>query len=156
MRTRGMRSSSPLAVRPGRLQRWWLDRSVRAKGMVVVAVPLIALIAVTSASLVLEQNERQERSVALTASALTTSAQQVLADAVNAETGARGYAATADPLFLQPYYLTLTRLDRDQAALRAAAIAEGDSGAERTAAATTARSSTRPAPRRASRGPAPA
>jgi signal transduction histidine kinase/ActR/RegA family two-component response regulator len=119
------------------MQRWWLDRPVRVKGMVVVAVPLIALIGVTSASLTLQANEQQERHVALTASALTTSAQQVLADAVNAETSARGYAATGDPLFLQPYKLALVRLDRDQAALRAAASAEGDSDAARTAAATT-------------------
>ena len=131
-----MRSPPSAAVRPGRMQRWWLDLSVRAKGMVVVAVPLIALIAVTSASLVLQHNERQERSVALNASALTTSAQQVLADAVNAETGVRGYAATREPLFLQPYNLTMTRLARDQAALSAAAVAEGDSRAETSATAT--------------------
>ena len=73
---------------------------MRAKGMIVVAVPLIALIGVTSASLVLQHNEQQERQVALTASALTAAAQQVLTDAVNAETGVRGYAATRDPLFL--------------------------------------------------------
>jgi hypothetical protein len=40
--------------------------------MVVVAAPLIA---VTSASLALRQNERQERSVALTASAVNSAAQ---------------------------------------------------------------------------------
>ena len=39
---------------PGRLRRWWLDRSVRVKGMIVVAVPLIALVGVTSAILVLQ------------------------------------------------------------------------------------------------------
>jgi signal transduction histidine kinase/CheY-like chemotaxis protein len=118
------------------MQRWWLDRPVRAKGLVVVAVPLIALIAVTSASLALQHNEGQQRSVALTASALITTSQQVLSDAVNAETGVRGYAATGDALFLQPYNVALSRLARDQAALRAAAVAEGDSRAERTAAAT--------------------
>jgi signal transduction histidine kinase/ActR/RegA family two-component response regulator len=118
------------------MNRWWLDRPMRAKGAVVVAVPLVALIAVTSASLALQYNERQERSVALTASTMNTSAQQVLSDAVNAETGVRGYAATGDPLFLQPYSVSVTRFARDQAALRAAAIAEGDSRAERTAAAT--------------------
>ena len=71
----------------------------------VIAVPLIALIGVTSASLVLQHNEEQERQVSLTASALTAAAQQVLTDALNAETGVRGYAATRDPLFLQPYNL---------------------------------------------------
>jgi signal transduction histidine kinase/CheY-like chemotaxis protein len=117
------------------MQRWWLDRPMRIKGMVVVAVPLTALIAVSSASLALQHNERQERSVALTASALTTSAQQVLADAVNAETGVRGYAATRDPLFLQPYSVSVTRFARDQAALHVAAVAEGDGHAEQTLAA---------------------
>jgi signal transduction histidine kinase/ActR/RegA family two-component response regulator len=136
MKTRRMRSPPSAAVRPGRMQRWWLNRPVRAKGMVVVAIPMIALIAVTSASLVLEHNERQERNVALTASTLSTAAQQVLSDAVNAETGVRGYAATGDPLFLQPYSVSVTRFARDQAALRAAAIDEGDGRAERTAAAT--------------------
>ena len=131
--------SSPPAVRPGRLQRWWLDRSVRAKGMMVVAVPLIALIGVTSASLVLQHNEEQERQVALTASALTAAAQQVLTDAVNAETSVRGYAATRDPLFLQPYNLVLTRMAKDRATLHQAAVAEGDSGAEQAAAGTAAK-----------------
>ncbi len=95
--------------RPGRLRQWWLDRSVRAKGMIVVAVPLIALVGISSASLVLHNQERQERQVAHAATALSNSTKQVLADAVNAETGVRGYVATGDPLFLQPYNLTLTR-----------------------------------------------
>ena len=44
-------SRPPAAARPGRLPQWWLDRSVRAKGTIAVAFPLIALIAVTVASL---------------------------------------------------------------------------------------------------------
>jgi signal transduction histidine kinase/CheY-like chemotaxis protein len=134
-----MCSRPPAEVGPGRLRRWWLDLSVRAKGMIVVAVPLIALVAVTSASLALQYSERQERTVAIAASAVNTSAQQVLADAVNAETGMRGYAATGDPVVLQPYNLALTRLAADRAALRAAAVAQGDSAAERAVAATVTR-----------------
>lgn len=99
---------------------------MRAKGTVVIDAPLIALIGVTSASLALQHNDRQERQAARTASAVTTASQQVLADAVNAETGARGYPATGDPLFLQPYCLTLTRIAQDRTALRAAAVAEED------------------------------
>ena len=125
-----------MADRPRRLQGWWLGRSVRAKGLIVVAVPLIALIVTTSASLALQYNERQERSVALAASALSSAADQVLADAVNAETGIRGYAATGDPLFLAPYNLTLTRIGAERKALRDAAITEGDSRQQRTVDAT--------------------
>ena len=43
--------------------------------MSVVAVPLIALVGVTSASLALQSSERQERHVAQTASAPNTAAQ---------------------------------------------------------------------------------
>jgi hypothetical protein len=53
----------------------------------VVAVPLISLISITSASLVLQANERQVRSVARAASAVSSAAQQVMNDALNAETG---------------------------------------------------------------------
>jgi hypothetical protein len=101
---------------PGRLRRWWLDRSVRVKGMIVVAVPLIALVGVTSAILVLQYKERPVRSVAVTAFRLGTAAQQVMVDAVNAETGVRGYAVTRDPLFLQPYNAIVAQVPADRAA----------------------------------------
>lgn len=136
MKERETRSSPALPARSGPVKRWWLDRSVRVKGMIVVAGPLIALIAVSSASLVMQYNERQERSVARTASNVNTTAQQVLADAVNAETGVRGYAATGNPLFLQPYNMSLARLGRDSHAFGAAAVAQRDSHAEGIAVAT--------------------
>ena len=53
--------SEPQAARRGRLSRWWLDQPVRIKGMIVLAVPLIALVGVTSSSLALQYNERQTR-----------------------------------------------------------------------------------------------
>ena len=139
MKSRESRSSPDAAADSGPVKRWWLDRSVRVKGLIVVAIPLIALVAVSSANLILQYNERQERSVAVTASAVNTSAQQVLADAVNAEAGVQGYAATRDPLFLQPYDRSLTRLAGDIAIFGAAAVAQHDSPAERTAAATLTR-----------------
>ena len=46
--------------------------------------------------------------------------------------------ATGDPLFLDPYNLTLARLAPDLARLRAAAASEGDRTPERAVAATTA------------------
>jgi signal transduction histidine kinase/ActR/RegA family two-component response regulator len=127
------------AGRASRLPQRWLDLSVRAKGMIVVAFPLIALIAVTVASLVLQHSERQERTVALAASRLGTAAGKVLDDAVNAETSVRGYAATGRPLFLSPYRSARGHLPADLATLRSDAVAVGDIGRERTVAATTAR-----------------
>ncbi|MGH3223932.1 MAG: histidine kinase dimerization/phospho-acceptor domain-containing protein, partial [Streptosporangiaceae bacterium] len=125
-------------ARSGRLRRWWLDRSVRAKGMIVIAVPLIALVGLAISTLVLLQNERQERHVATTANNLINSANQVLADAVNGDTGVLGYAASDDPLYLDPYLATVKRMPADLAALRTAAAAEGVTLAARTAEATAA------------------
>jgi CHASE3 domain sensor protein len=82
--------------------------------MMVVAVPLIALMGITSANLLLQHEESQERNVSKAARNLAGAASQVLADAVNAETGVRGYAATRDPLFLAPYRLTLTRIGAER------------------------------------------
>jgi CHASE3 domain sensor protein len=94
MRSREGRSAPSGTDQPHGLQRWWLDRRVRTKGLIVIAVPLIALLSITSASLVLQQVESNERAVSITARNLDTDATQVLADAVNGETGIRGYVAT--------------------------------------------------------------
>jgi signal transduction histidine kinase/ActR/RegA family two-component response regulator len=122
---------------PRGLRRWWFDRSLRAKGLIVVAVPLIALMGTNSANLLLQRHESNERIVSTDARALVSAAQQVLADSVNAETGVRGYAATRDPLFLDPYNLTLTRIGADRRSLREAAVMEGDSRQQQAADATT-------------------
>ena len=96
-------SSPPLGADQARgLRRWWLDRSLRAKGLIVVAVPLIALLGITSANLLLQQDESSQRAVSINARALDSTAAQVLADDVNGETGIRGYAETRDPTFRDP------------------------------------------------------
>ncbi len=125
MRPHEASPAPPGAGRARGLRRWWLDLSLRAKGLVVVALPLIALMAITSANLLLLQHENKERTVSINARNLADAASLVLADAVNAETGVRGYAATRDPLFLAPYNLALTRIGAERRSLRAAAVIEG-------------------------------
>ena len=137
MRSRDVRSAPPGTVRAHGIRQWWLNQALRTKGLIVVAVPLIALLGLTSANLLLQQNENNERNISLTARNLDTAAYQVLADAVNGETGIRGYAATRDPLFLAPYTLMLTRIGAERRSLRAAAVIEGDGGQQRTVDATT-------------------
>jgi signal transduction histidine kinase/CheY-like chemotaxis protein len=115
-----------MAIRTKGLHQWWLDRSVQTKGLIVVAIPLIALIGVALTGGALQRSESEERGVAKSNFNLRNSGAAVLADAVNAETGIRGYAATGDPLFLAPYNLTLTRIRAERTSLRVAARAIGD------------------------------
>ena len=130
---------SPEPPAPGHrngVGQWWLDRSLRAKGLTVIAVPLVALMLVTLASLALQRNERQARSEALTAHTLSVSAAQLLLDAVNAETGVRDYAATGNRLLLAPYRGALARIGADRKALRGVAVADGDTRQQRVVTAT--------------------
>jgi signal transduction histidine kinase/DNA-binding NarL/FixJ family response regulator len=137
MRSREAFLAPQVANRPWWLRQWWLNRPLRAKGLIVVAVPLFALIGTTSASLALTHDQSQERTVALAGRNLSTAAGLVLTNAVNAETGVRGYGMTGDPLFLAPDNLALTRISADRKSLRDAAITEGDSGQQRVVDATT-------------------
>jgi signal transduction histidine kinase/ActR/RegA family two-component response regulator len=121
----------------GGVRQWWLDRSVRAKGLTVLAIPLLALIFITSASLALGFKEREQRRVAIVDLHLSSSANQVLSDAVNAETGVRGYLGTDDALFLDPYTVAIARLGGDRSALEAAAIAADQRVPERAIYAST-------------------
>jgi signal transduction histidine kinase/CheY-like chemotaxis protein len=137
MRSREARSAPPGTVQAHGIRQWWLNRSVRTKGLIVVAVPMIALMALTSANLLLQQDETHERTGSTAARNLEETADQVLADAVNGETGVRGYAATRDPLFLAPYTLMLTRIGAERRSLREDAVIEGDAGQQRVVDATT-------------------
>ena len=125
MRSREARSAPPGTDQAHRIRRWWLDLSLRAKGLIVVAVPLIALMGIISANLVLQQSESNERDISTSARNLAAAATQVLADMANAETGIRGYTATRDPVFLAPYTLTLTRIGAERTSLRHAAVIAG-------------------------------
>ena len=115
MRRYWRRATPEEGTPPGSMHRWWLDRSVRSKGLTVVAVPLIALIGVASASLALQGSESQKRTVATADHTLSSTGSTVLAGEVNADTGVRGYAATGDGLFLALDTLALTRMPRTNA-----------------------------------------
>jgi signal transduction histidine kinase/ActR/RegA family two-component response regulator len=137
MRSREARSAPPGTDQAHGLRQWWLDQPLRTKGLIVVALPLIALMGLTAANLLLQHSESNERTVSINARNLEDAADQVLADAVNAETGVRGYAATRDPLFLAPYNLALARLSTERRLLREAAAVAGAGRQQRAADATT-------------------
>ena len=125
VRSREASSAPPVADRARGLRGWWLDRSLRTKGLIVFTLPLIALMGITAANLLLQHDESNERSVSTAARTLADTANQLLLDMMNAETGVRGYATTRDPIFLDPYNLTLTRIGTERRSLREAAVVEG-------------------------------
>jgi len=139
MRSRETRPPPPGTVQAHGLRQWWLNLSLRVKGLIVVALPLIALMGIISANLVLQQGESNERNISTNARNLADTAAQVVTDMANAETGVRGYVATRDPVFLAPYTLTLTRIGADRTSLRHAAVTAGVGRQQQTVDATAGR-----------------
>jgi signal transduction histidine kinase len=98
---------------------------VAYKGLLVVALPVVALVA--TFLLRLPFSEQQQSTTALLARSADTRdrAQQVLIALLDLETGARGFALTGDDNYLKPYKEALARLPQAVAALRAV-VAEGN------------------------------
>ncbi|HYG71104.1 MAG TPA: CHASE3 domain-containing protein, partial [Actinomycetota bacterium] len=103
------------------LARWWARRSLYAKGSVVVAIPLVAILpmvpfflsALGTARLAGEHERRLTTTI--------QAASAVLGDIVQAEAGVRGFLLTGDAEFLEPYETALERLPAERAALEEAA-----------------------------------
>ena len=119
MGSRGANSAPPGADQARGLRRWWLDRPLRAKGLIVVAVPLIVLMGITAANLLLLQSESHERTESTNARNLAAAASLVLTDALNAETGVRGYLLTRQNRFLAPTHLAEADLPGELARVKA-------------------------------------
>lgn len=84
--------------------------SIRTKGLAVLAIPLIGLIAVSaSLAFAIHQQKSAEASVTHTME-VSNEIQGVLANLLNAETGVRGYLLTGQDSFLDPYRSALNDL----------------------------------------------
>ena len=104
-------------MRPAWLRtgRWWRDLPLRRKGLVVVSLPLVALLA-ESAVLLSVTVQRERANEALQASTdLRSSTQRLLTSLVDAETGVRGFLATGDERFLDTYERALPAIGRERA-----------------------------------------
>ena len=106
------------------LNRWWADRPLRTKGLIVIAIPLAALVG--SAPLVFseirtaeELNDRVRLTIQVDAQIQT-----VLVSLLDAETGVRGYASTHQTKFLEPYHEALGVLAGETSTL--SALVAGD------------------------------
>jgi signal transduction histidine kinase/ActR/RegA family two-component response regulator len=82
---------------------WWADLPLRGKGVVVVALPVVALVAAPGAFLLADQAERRAESSVTRTLAVNTELARTLGLVVDAESGARGFLLTREDPFLEPY-----------------------------------------------------
>ena len=101
---------------------------MRAKGLLLISLPLAALVIVVSFSFLLQSDERSTRAVDQAATIVDSAATAMLVTSLNGETGTRGYAATGDTSFLEPYYQAVAARLGDDRALSAAAGTAGVRG----------------------------
>ena len=100
--------------------RWWANRPLATKGLVVVAVPLLIFLGSVAALYAISRMEaRAEQDVRLTI-AIQNDVNEVHALLAEASSGVRGYLLTGDPRFLEPYERAETLVPQVIARLRGA------------------------------------
>jgi signal transduction histidine kinase len=92
-----------MAVGSGRIARWWLDRPLRAKGLAVLAAPVLVLVVTVAASFIAQRYQTSLRAQTTAVTDIANESAQVLTLLLDAETGVRGYAISRQPGFLGPY-----------------------------------------------------
>lgn len=86
-----------------RIGRWWANRPLATKGLVVVALPLLIFFGSVAVLLAIGRMEAEaEQDVRLTI-AIQTDVNEVHAILAEASSGVRGYLLTGEPRFLEPY-----------------------------------------------------
>ena len=81
----------------------WNDLPLRGKGLVVVALPLLALILDSAALLAVTAEQRDVSDDVKESIAVRAASRDLVAILLDAETGVRGYLATGDEQFLEPF-----------------------------------------------------
>ena len=98
------------------VKRRWADLSLRGKSLVIIAIPLIALLGNSAVLLGVTASRRGAAAQVTHGTKVLAAASDRLAILVDAETGVRGYLASGDSVFLQPYDTALTHLPANAAA----------------------------------------
>ena len=90
--------------------RWWRNARLWVKGALVLALPVVALLAMGTANLVVANKLDHLSSSTSATTASIVGINHSLELALDAETGVRGYAATGNPVFLAPYNQAIAAL----------------------------------------------
>jgi signal transduction histidine kinase/ActR/RegA family two-component response regulator len=82
---------------------WWGDLPLRGKGIVVLALPVLALVAAPAAFLLADRADRAAQSSVTRTLAVNEALSRTLALVVDVESGVRGFLLTRQEAFLDPY-----------------------------------------------------
>lgn len=96
---------------------FWNNLPIRPKGLVVVAIPLVALIVATGALYIAQSESDEEQAGLRHIDEVKSQVQTVQALLLEAETGVRGYRLTMKRNFTKPYQAAFARLPRALASL---------------------------------------
>jgi PAS domain S-box-containing protein len=100
-------------------RRGWADLSLRSKGILVVGIPMIGLLAAAMAAIGLGARQLTAERRVEQSLRIRTDLQNVLIFLLNAETGVRGYVLTGSHDFLEPFRKSRQTLSFDLTELRA-------------------------------------
>lgn len=93
----------------GRFQRIWLNLSLRRKGLIVTAIPVLALLAFSAAFFVVQLQYRKAGRWVRSGLEVYVSLQRVRTVLLEEDNAARGYALAGDPRYLQDYKAATVR-----------------------------------------------
>jgi CHASE3 domain sensor protein len=96
----------------------WANLPLLNKGLVVVAIPLVALVLATTLFFITERQQLEAESWVRHTSLVKDRLQRITRLMVDAETGVRGYLLTGNSSFLEPYSTSRQQLPEEMQALR--------------------------------------
>jgi signal transduction histidine kinase len=81
---------------------WWIDLPIRYKGLLVVAIPLLAVALTIALRIPFNRQQQETLSLLEQAATMRQTMQALLLDLLELENSARGYVLTADRTYLTP------------------------------------------------------
>ncbi|MCA1844478.1 MAG: CHASE3 domain-containing protein, partial [Actinobacteria bacterium] len=97
-------------------------KTIRAKMIMALIVPLVVLVPVAAVTLSATNSSHRTSEAVERSADILQGAQRLVLAAVDSETGLRGYIITADEAFLEPYNAGKANFDAQSATLRKAVV----------------------------------
>ncbi|MDY7540336.1 ATP-binding protein [Undibacterium sp. RTI2.1] len=101
-----------------KMSQWWSNQPLRLKGLVVIAVPVLVLLAALISGYVMSLESRQAQQGIQRTLQIQHDIQEVHTLLAEAATGVRGYLLTGQTNFLEPYRIAETDLPKPLQRLR--------------------------------------